>query len=78
MLLYNTGCILAKDRLILSRFQVLNFFLSYLVLTLTNSAIIGTFCGRFRLLTLKDCYYEEQMGALIESMLMQAHVVGGG
>ncbi|XP_057773661.1 transcription factor EMB1444-like isoform X2 [Salvia miltiorrhiza] len=30
------------------------------------------------LLTLKDCYYEEQMGALIESMLLQAHVVGGG
>ncbi|KAG6399168.1 hypothetical protein SASPL_140643 [Salvia splendens] len=30
------------------------------------------------LLTLKECYYEEQIGALIESMLMQAHVVGGG
>ncbi|KAL1568849.1 transcription factor bHLH157-like protein [Salvia divinorum] len=30
------------------------------------------------LLTLKDCYYEEQMGALIESMLLQAHVIGGG
>lgn len=30
------------------------------------------------LLTLKDAYYEEQMGALIDSMLLQAHVVGKG
>ncbi|KAK4423107.1 Transcription factor LHW [Sesamum alatum] len=30
------------------------------------------------LLTLKDDYYEEQMGALIDSMLLQRHVLGGG
>ncbi|KAG6405414.1 hypothetical protein SASPL_133003 [Salvia splendens] len=30
------------------------------------------------LLTLKDCYYEEQVETLIDSMLLQAHVVGGG
>ncbi|XP_042007750.1 transcription factor bHLH157-like isoform X2 [Salvia splendens] len=30
------------------------------------------------LLTLKDCYYEEQMETLIDSMLLQAHAVGGG
>ncbi|KAL8535575.1 hypothetical protein ACS0TY_011271 [Phlomoides rotata] len=30
------------------------------------------------LLTLKEAYYEEQMGALIDSMLLQAHVLGGG
>ncbi|KAG8374549.1 hypothetical protein BUALT_Bualt10G0007000 [Buddleja alternifolia] len=31
-----------------------------------------------RLLTLKDAYYEEQMGALIENMLLQVHTLGGG
>ncbi|KAL6536573.1 hypothetical protein OROGR_013145 [Orobanche gracilis] len=30
------------------------------------------------LLTLKDAYYEEQMGYLIDSMLMQVHVLGRG
>ncbi|KAI3469114.1 hypothetical protein Pfo_025777 [Paulownia fortunei] len=30
------------------------------------------------LLTLKDAYYEEQMGALIDNMLLQVHVLGGG
>ncbi|GFP89319.1 transcription factor lhw [Phtheirospermum japonicum] len=31
-----------------------------------------------RLLTLKDAYYEEQMRALIDSLLPQVHVLGGG
>ncbi|XP_073283549.1 transcription factor bHLH157-like isoform X2 [Primulina huaijiensis] len=30
------------------------------------------------LLTLKDAYYEEQMGAMIDNMLLQVHVLGGG
>ncbi|XP_073052121.1 transcription factor bHLH157-like [Primulina eburnea] len=30
------------------------------------------------LLTLKDEYYEEQMGAMIDNMLLQVHVLGGG
>ncbi|KZV53269.1 hypothetical protein F511_07563 [Dorcoceras hygrometricum] len=30
------------------------------------------------LLTLKDAYYEEQMGALNDNMLLQVHVLGGG
>ncbi|XP_051115395.1 transcription factor bHLH157-like [Andrographis paniculata] len=30
------------------------------------------------LLTCKDAYYEEQMRALIDNMLMQVHVLGGG
>ncbi|XP_022854363.1 uncharacterized protein LOC111375725 isoform X3 [Olea europaea var. sylvestris] len=29
-------------------------------------------------LTLQDAYYEEQMGAAIDDMLLQVHVVGGG
>ncbi|XP_073133084.1 transcription factor bHLH157 [Henckelia pumila] len=30
------------------------------------------------LLTLKDAYYQEQMGAVIDNMLLQVHVLGGG
>ncbi|XP_073285703.1 transcription factor bHLH157-like [Primulina huaijiensis] len=30
------------------------------------------------LLTLKDAYYEEQLGAVIDNMMLQVHVFGGG
>ncbi|PIN02204.1 hypothetical protein CDL12_25283 [Handroanthus impetiginosus] len=47
-----------------------------------NGWCYGIFWGFERrnslLLTLKDAYYEEQVGALIDSLLLQVHVLGGG
>lgn len=48
----------------------------------SNGWCYGVFWGfhhrNSSLLTLKDAYHEEQMGALIDSILLQAHVVGRG
>ncbi|KAI3453338.1 hypothetical protein Pfo_010001 [Paulownia fortunei] len=48
----------------------------------SNGWCYGIFWGfdqtKSLLLTLKDAYFEEQMGALIDSMLLQVHVLGGG
>ncbi|KAL3647020.1 hypothetical protein CASFOL_007988 [Castilleja foliolosa] len=47
-----------------------------------NGWCYGVFWGfdqnKTLLLTLKDAYYEEQMRALIDSLLPQVHVLGGG
>ncbi|CAI9775806.1 unnamed protein product [Fraxinus pennsylvanica] len=48
----------------------------------SNGWSYGIFWGfdqkNFLLLTLQDSYYEEQMGDVIENMLLQVHVFGGG
>ncbi|KAL2516670.1 Transcription factor LHW [Abeliophyllum distichum] len=47
-----------------------------------NGWSYGIFWGfdpqNFLLLTLQDLYYEEQMGDVVENMLLQLHVLGGG